>query len=154
MPIIENASKPELLKTKRVNLFQTRDDIAEGVLNVGENSYDVLIHYEEDFLDARVSLLEEIPDTQLRRRIILHFAEAALANREYDPLAVDVLDGETVYHRDLTADLSADALDRFFDQAAKFIEERGPEILMIANSKEPADDGGGSDPGFNLAEII
>lgn len=153
MPIIKSEDNNPLLQTKSVDLFQTRDELAEGVLRVDGEAYEVRVHLNKGCVDARVTIVDAIVGEARRHGAAVAFAEASLSDPSYRPVAVDPRDGEVVYHYDLTADMSPGALDRFFEEARGFIRRHGDEVRGFADVEEPAsaeDDA----PDFDFSELF
>ena len=153
MSIVKSEDNNQLLQTKSVDLFQTRDELAEGILRVDDEAYEVTVRLNKGCIDARVTIVDEIEDEERRHDAAISFAEAALSDPSYYPVAVDVRDGEVAYHYDLTADMSSDALDRFFEKARGFIRQHGDEVRRFAEIEESAsvED---NDPDFDFSELF
>ncbi len=143
MSIIDIANKNPLFQTSVVELFETRDRLAEGVLRTAGGDYDVAVHRDKGRASVMVTILPEIEDEGRRREAALRFARLALADPStWGPVAVDTADGEVVYHIDCISEVSSRALDRALERAREFIEAHGGEVrgAVFESGGAPASD--------------
>lgn len=143
MSIIDIANKNPLFQTSVVELFETRDRLAEGVLRAAGEDYDVAVHRDKGQASVMVTIMPEIEDKGRCREAALRFARLALADPStWGPIAVDTAGGEVVYHIDCISEVSARTLDRALERAREFIETHGGEVrgTVFEGGPAPASD--------------
>lgn len=152
--IIEDLNSFPILGTKLVDLWPSTKERSEGVLRVATRDYPVKVTYEPDKrVWARVVVAKELDAVDMED-VALKVAAKGLADEMWRPLCVDPRDGETLYSTTLTYDLTSDAIDRFLDQAIRFLEERGDEVDDVLGRGSSSDDQPIDLGGFDFSSLI
>ena len=138
--VIEDLNSFPILGTKLVDLWPSTKECSEGVLRIASRDYPVKVTCEPDRrIWVRVVVAKELDAVDVED-IALKVAAKGLADEIWRPLCVDPRDSETLYSATLTYDLTSDAIDRFLDQAIRFLEERGDEVDEVLGRGSSSDD--------------
>lgn len=138
--IIEDMNSFPIIDTKLVDLWPSTKEDSEGTLRCGVREYPVRVTHDPDWrVWARVVVAKGLGSADTEG-IALKVAAKGLSNDIWRPLCVDVRDGETLYSTTLTYDMTSEAMDRFFDQAIRFLTEYGSEVDAILGRDAFEDD--------------